>query len=229
MQRWIARAAGGTSQRLKPGPATVRDRSSSPPGASAASPPILIVLIPTLPPDRLCTGAPAFFYEDESKRQKALRLQIAMQQFAARARNITHPTSPARGAVTQARHFRLHPLPSSTNAWLHLRCKLKSAGVFVNLLKCKTTGGRGSRSQASLRGAASAERQPRWPGNSTHHSRTPRLAAEARRHGQPTIRRYWPWTPRARRTLSARPFAGVPARCCRACARRPCCRHAAAG
>src|SRR3954451_8658119 len=31
MQRWIARAAGGTNQRLNPGPATIRSRSSRPP------------------------------------------------------------------------------------------------------------------------------------------------------------------------------------------------------
>src|SRR5690348_7340253 len=30
MQRWMARAAGGTSQRLKPGRATIRSRSSRP-------------------------------------------------------------------------------------------------------------------------------------------------------------------------------------------------------
>ena len=30
MLRWIARAAGGTSQRLKPGPATIRSLDSNP-------------------------------------------------------------------------------------------------------------------------------------------------------------------------------------------------------
>ena len=35
MQRWIASAAGGTSQRLKPGPATMASRSSQLCGAAA--------------------------------------------------------------------------------------------------------------------------------------------------------------------------------------------------
>src|SRR5579871_6001358 len=53
MHRWMARAAGGTSQRLNAGPATVRSLSSSPgaaPPRPASATPVMLVMLPPVGP-----------------------------------------------------------------------------------------------------------------------------------------------------------------------------------
>src|SRR5882757_2957225 len=45
MHRWMARAAGGTSQRLKPGPAIVRSRARNPGTGSASVVAILLCFL----------------------------------------------------------------------------------------------------------------------------------------------------------------------------------------
>ena len=52
MHRWIASAAGGTSQRLKPGPATMRSRSNKP-GVAPPMPAVVAEFIFYVPPKRL--------------------------------------------------------------------------------------------------------------------------------------------------------------------------------